>query len=251
MRRRDFCLALAGALLLPRNASAQEDAGGFEPFVYKDKRGQEMPYRLYTPRGKAGRYPLVVWLHGGAGRGNDNLRQITGGNTLGARVWTTTENQSRFPCYVVAPQCAENQMWATLDRAEPTGQLLLALDLIGDLRKRFRLDKRRIYLAGQSLGGFGVWGLITARPRAFAAALPICGGGDKSKGRDLVAENIWAFHGERDMAVSVERSRSMIESIRKAGGSPRYTEYKGEGHTIWEKVFREPELLPWVFAQRA
>ena len=211
-----------------------------------------MPYRLFVPEPyrKEKRYPLAIWLHGGAGRGSDNLKQITGGNTAGSRVWTKPSNQSGFPCFVVAPQCAEDQLWATIEKAEPTQQLLLALELIEDLQRRLSIDKRRMYVAGQSMGGFGAWSLITLHPRKFAAAIPLCGGGDETKARSLVKEHIWAFHGEVDEAVSVERSRTMIAAIKRAGGSPRYTEYKGEGHVIWEKAFNEPELLPWVFAQK-
>jgi predicted peptidase len=252
MRRRDFCLALGGAVLLQPFATAQEE-GGFSALIYRSTRGQTMPYRLFVPEAyrKGNRYPLVVWLHGGAGRGSDNLKQITGGNISGSRVWTKPENQSGFPCFVVAPQCADEQLWATLEKAEPTGQLLIALELIKDLQRGFSIDDGRIYVAGQSLGGFGAWSLITAYPRRFAAAVPLCGGGDESKARQLVREHVWAFHGEIDASVSVERSRTMIAAIRRAGGSPRYTEYKGEGHVIWEKAFKAPELLPWVFAQRA
>lgn len=242
---------MGGAVLLQPLSTVQEE-GGFSALTYRNKRGQTMPYRLFVPADyrKANRYPLVLWLHGGAGRGNDNLKQITGGNTSGARVWTKPENQSGFACLVVAPQCAEDELWATIETAQPTEQLFMAVEIIKDLQRRFSIDDRRIYVAGQSMGGFGAWSLITSYPRRFAAAVPICGGGDESKARLIVKENIWAFHGEMDESVSVERSRRMIEAIRRAGGAPRYTEYKGEGHVIWEKVFKEPELLPWVFAQR-
>lgn len=250
--RRDFCLALGAALSLPV-CSFSQDAGGFASHFYRSAAGRVMPYRLFMPAGyrRENRYPLVIWLHGGAGRGSDNLKQITGGNVAGSHVWTKAESQSRNPCLVVAPQCAEREMWATLDRAEPTGQLQLAVEIVEDLERRFSVDERRIYVAGQSLGGFGAWSLIASYPRRFAAAIPVCGGGDESKARELARENIWAFHGELDASVSVERSRVMIAAIRRAGGNARYTEYKGEGHVIWEKVFKEPELLSWVFAQKA
>ena len=83
----------------------------------------------------------------------------------------------------------------------------------------------------------------------FAAAIPICGGGDEAKAPRLSSVQIWAFHGEKDEAVSVERSRRMIAAVREAGGKPRYTEYKGAGHVIWDEVFSEPDLIEWVFAQ--
>jgi hypothetical protein len=42
----------------------------------------------------------------------------------------------------------------------------------------------------------------------------------------------------------------MIAAMKRAGGNPRYTEYKGIGHDIWELVFKEPELEEWLFAQK-
>jgi hypothetical protein len=41
----------------------------------------------------------------------------------------------------------------------------------------------------------------------------------------------------------------MVAALAKAGGKPRHTEYQGEGHLIWSKVVREPDLLDWMFAQ--
>jgi predicted peptidase len=125
----------------------------------------------------------------------------------------------------------------------------LVLELLHDLEGTFNLDTQRLYVTGQSLGGFGTWSVISEHPEMFAAAIPVCGGGDESAAPKLTKVSIWAFHGEKDEAVSVERSRKMIGAIRRAGGTPRYTEYKGAGHVIWDKVFGEPELLPWVFAQ--
>jgi hypothetical protein len=42
----------------------------------------------------------------------------------------------------------------------------------------------------------------------------------------------------------------MIDAIRKAGGQPKYTELEGQGHIIWQRVFTDPELMTWLFAQR-
>ena len=211
-----------------------------------------MPYRLFIPEGYDGRkrYPLVLWLHGGAGRGDDNLKQISGGNVIGSHVWALPENQSRHPCFVVAPQCPADGFWAATDTAKPTRHLRLTLELLEDLQRTFSVDARRLYVAGQSLGGFGTWAVISLRPNMFAAAVPVCGGGDESAAPKLTGTPVWAFHGERDEAVSVERSRRMVAAVRRAGGEPKYTEYKGAGHVIWDRVFREPELLSWVFAQK-
>jgi predicted peptidase len=61
---------------------------------------------------------------------------------------------------------------------------------------------------------------------------------------------VWAFHGEIDDVIPASHSRTMIAALRKAGGNPRYTEYRRIGHDIWERVFQERDLADWLFAQR-
>ena len=249
--RRSFCLTVGAMLLLPRRALPAQTTI-FKAMTYRNPRGETLPYRLFVPKtyDKGKRYPLILWLHGGAGRGTDNLKQISGGNTVGSHVWTTAEQQVNHPCFVVAPQCPEGNLWTTLDKVNPTRPLELVLELLYDLNKTFSVDKQRLYAAGQSMGGFGTWSIIAEHPRMFAAAIPVCGGGNEAAAAQLTGMPIWAFHGEQDQSVSVARSRTMIAAINRAGGTPRYTEYKDAGHVIWDRVFAEPELLPWVFAQK-
>lgn len=106
-------------------------------------------------------------------------------------------------------------------------------------------------VAGNKILNGGTWAAITRQlgllPPRFQSVVV----GNESQAAKLSATPIWAFHGEKDQAVPVERSRRMIDAIRKAGGSPKYTEYKEAGHVIWEQVFREPELLTRLFSQRA
>lgn len=136
------------------------------------------------------------------------------------------------------------------DTVTPTSYLSLVLDLIKDLESSYSIDVKRRYVLGQSMGGLGTFAILTMQPNMFAAAVPVCGGGDESKAAQIAHIPIWAFHGEVDQAVRVERSRNMIAALTKAGGKPKYTEYKGEGHVIWTKVVMEPELLPWMFSQK-
>lgn len=253
INRREFCSIFAGVFLSTPDLSNEKNSDVFIAETFRNARGEKMPYRLFVPPAydKRRTYPLVLWLHGGAGRGNDNLKQIQGGNTSGSHVWTKAENQSRHPCFVVAPQCPENEQWTTIETVRTTAQLRLAIEVVADLQKRFSLDARRLYITGQSMGGFGTWAAIAEHPQMFAAAIPVCGGGDETQASKLVDVPVWAFHGEKDKAVSVERSRNMIAAIKKAGGTPKYTEYKGAGHVIWNEVFNEPDLLSWVFAQKS
>ena len=223
----------------------------FQARTYRSARGETMPYRIFIPRDYDSRkkYPVILWLHGGGGRGNDNLKQISEGNTSGSHIWISENAQSKYPSFVLAPQCPEDQMWTTVETAKSTRQLGLALEILAAIEKEFAIDTRRRYVAGQSMGGLGSWSLITEHPGMFAAAIPVCGGGNEKLARKLVKTAIWAFHGTLDQAISVERTGLMIAAVRSAGGHPKYTEYTDLGHNIWNRAFHEVDLLDWVFAQ--
>jgi predicted peptidase len=113
------------------------------------------------------------------------------------------------------------------------------------------VDRRRVYLTGISMGGYGTWHWAAAEPGLFAAVAPVCGGGDPARAAALKNTPVWAVHGDQDDAVPVERSRRMIEAIRTAGGTPRYSELAGVGHHSWKPAY-DPAfgLLDWMFEQR-
>jgi predicted peptidase len=99
------------------------------------------------------------------------------------------------------------------------------------------------------MGGYGTWDLLARHPKMFAAAVPVCGGGDESMAAVMKDVPIWCFHGGADPTVPTQRSRNMIKAIKEAGGNPKYTEYPGVGHNSWDKAYSEPELPGWLFAQ--
>ena len=213
-------------------------------------------YRLLKPAEYKAetKYPLVVFLHGAGERGNDNTAQLK----HGVAEFCTPERRRAYPCFLIAPQCPEGKKWVEVDwsaaahRApeEPSDALGLTFSLIESLQKEFSLDANRIYVTGLSMGGYGTWDAAARHPERFAAAVPICGGGDEKSAPRLVNLPLWAFHGAKDEAVKVERSRNMIEAIRQAGGHPNYTEYAEEGHASWVPAYRDEELYKWLFAQR-
>jgi len=216
-----------------------------------------MPYRLFRPEVAHGKVPLVMYLHGSGGLGDDNLKQLTLGNRFGTRVWLLPEHQKRFPCYVVAPQT--DRGWIRSDYSqEPALELpdfgdaaRLALEIVDELRREFPIDERRIYVAGNSMGGAGVWNMLANRSHFFAAAVICCGGESPDDGTGSVATPLWDFHGEADEVVPVSSSRDRIAARRKAGGHPLYTEYPGVDHNGTNRLaFTEPALVKWVFSQR-
>jgi predicted peptidase len=154
-------------------------------------------------------------------------------------------NQQTVPAFILAPQ-SSGRGWVS---AAATPQLLAVPDLIGTIAKQYSIDTRRVYVGGQSLGGYGTYALVAARPEIFAAAFVLCGGGDPARAPRLARVPFWIFHGSADDVVPVSEAYTMRDAIRRAGGTARYTEYRGEGHLIWPHVAREKELPPWLFSQ--
>ena len=231
------------------------DAG--EVSLEQDGRPLTFRYRLLRPpeTSNAERHPLVVYLHGAGERGDDNARQLKYLPT-----WMIEkEVRQRHPCFLLVPQCRQDERWVDVSWAdskstpaanEPTTDLAAAILAMEQVLRREPVDPDRVLLTGLSMGGYGAWDLATRMPERFAALLPICGGGDERLAEKLVELPIWAFHGDADTAVPVERSRAMIEAISAAGGSPRYSELPGVGHDAWTTAYRDPEVLDWFFAQR-
>ena len=227
--------------------SFQRKAEGVEKlFEARTHKGSwAMPYRLFRPAGSA-KVPLVVYLHGSGGLGDDNRKQMELGNVFGTRVWALPENQKRFPCYVLAPQT--DRGWA--GRAGLGEGNATAVEIVHGLCREFPIDQRRIYVTGQSMGGGGTWNLITHVKGLFAAAVPVCGSETMDQAEDAARLPLWNFHGDADDTVPVAVSRARIAKIRKAGGKPIATEYAGVGHNSWQWAFTEPSLPEWLFAQR-
>jgi len=229
----------------------------FAPHEYRS-RGQVLPYRLFAPRhdGSTKKYPLVVFLHGASSSGTDNHRQLTGSGFWGTSLWLSEDVQRAHPSFVLAPQAnpPRGGTWVSRWRkpeGEPGGPepLELVVELVDRLVKELPIDPKRLYITGLSMGGFGAWSAITRYPHKFAAAVPVCGGGDPS----AVMQNqtaVWAFHGAGDLMVSAQRSREMVQAFRDAGAEAKYTEYPDLDHNSWERAYQEPDLVRWLFSQQ-
>ncbi len=228
----------------------------FEARTYKGD--WTMPYRLFRPATDR-KVPLILYLHGSGGQGDDNLKQLGLGNIFGTRVWLLPENQKQYPCYVVVPQT--DRGWARYDFSQQPDAppkvipglgdgSRLALEIVDALRREFSIDEQRIYVTGQSMGGAGAWNVMTNRPQLFAAAVICCGSVSSEDGTGAIDTPLWNFHGDSDQTVPVSVSRERMAARKKAGGHPLYTEYAGVDHNVWEWAYTEPALVSWVFSQR-
>jgi predicted peptidase len=238
------CILMAASSAFADEPAAPAVADVYEAKVFRSPQdeSQELKYRLLIPEGydiaQETRFPLVLFLHGAGERGADNRRQLI----HGAAQFSKPERRKKHACFVAAPQCPSGRWWT--DSVEPV------MELVRQLQKDYRIDSDRLYVTGLSMGGFGTFELTTRYPDVFAAAAPICGGGDPTKAKTLSALPVWVFHGDADRVVPVGFSRSMVKAIETAGGKPKYTEYPGVGHDCWTATYADPDFHEWLFAQK-
>lgn len=134
-------------------------------------------------------------------------------------------------------------------QADPTNSMKLLLELIRELKSTLFIDSNRIYLTGLSMGASGAYDALARKPDLFATAVPVCGGGDKSKAALFAHVPVWIFHGAEDPGVSPDLSLKMAEALTKAGAHPGLTIYPEVGHFSWLGAYADPHMMEWKFRQ--
>lgn len=254
-------LFFLGCLLISGLAAASQD---FSQYSYESfsRNGDILRYRLLLPANYdiQRKYPLIVFLHGSGERGSDNNAQLLHGGDMFLR----DSIRANYPAFVLFPQCPDNQTWAPMEferdssgkvtRAEfpldgdPTPPAALLTTLLDSLLATGKIDARKVYIGGLSLGGMGTFYMISTHPNLFAAAFPICGAGNVAEaGRFAKKVPVWIFHGGADNVVPVAASRAYDAKLKALGAEEKYTEYPGVGHNSWDNAFVEPGLMPWLF----
>jgi acetyl esterase/lipase len=210
-------------VLLPR----EFDAGGDPALVHG--------YLLYLPRGiENRRWPLIVYLHGRALRG-DHLSLLTRYG-LPDRL----QDDESFPFIVVAPQLPGDQSWTDTDRLT---------DLVRHIVARYPVDPSRIYLIGYSMGAGGVWREAVAHPELFAAASPAAAWTPEPSetiASALADLPIRIYHGTADEAAPFARAEAMAEALERAGVDVTFTVFQGADHGELTHIYKDDELYSWL-----
>jgi predicted peptidase len=214
---------------------------GFLDKTFKNADGTESPYVLFVPANYDGKseVPVILFLHGAGETKGGQKKPVEVG--LGP---VLKKEEKEFPAIVIIPQ-AETRGWGA-----ETPNAKRALAILETVTKEYKTDAKRLYLTGLSMGGYGTWSIIATQPDKFAAIVPICGGGDPTAAAKFKDVPCWVFHGDKDAAVPVQKSREMIEALKKAGGTPKYTEYPGVPHNSWDAAYADKEMWKWLFAQK-
>ena len=244
---------IAGALAASLNAQTAQEATTAEVFTAPS--GEILRYRQHLPKNVAAgkKLPLVLFLHGAGERGTNNVSQLK----HGVSALLQHGAKANDPAVLLAPQCPSGMQWVNVPWSapshtmpeQPSDAMRLALALLREKLATLPIDPDRVYVTGVSMGGYGTWDAIQREPALFAAALPICGGGDTARAPAIKNIPVWTFHGDKDTAVPVTRSRDMAKALEACGGKIQYREYPGAGHDVWTRTYNDSDVLTWFFSQ--
>jgi len=229
-----------GILALSASA-ADKPSTGFLDRVYKDPDGAESKYVVFVPHGYDGKkeYPVILFLHGSGQVGTDGKGPVGGMLAKAIR-----DREKTFAFVPVFPQ-SQFGSW----QAE-TKDGRRAVAILDEVLNTYKVDAKRVYMTGPSMGGEGTWSLAAAHPRRWAAIVPLCGGGDPKVAAKIKDIPCWCFHGDADRMIEPRLSREMIRAMKKAGGQPLYHEYPGVGHNCWDRAYATADLYEWLLEQR-
>lgn len=248
MRRRSVLAGFAAALARGQTTTTRPQVVTYPSGIDNS----DQPYALYVPRTYTSdrSWPVIIGLHGEGSSYRVNLLRIFGrGLQFGE---SDMASGRRFPVladvdFLVACPLARGDMgYQGIPEID-------VLDVLADVKRRFRVDEDRVYLTGIGMGGGGALWLSMTRPDIWAAVAAVCP--EPPAGLELLAGNLMnvptALHqGAIDPLVPAAETRAWSERLKDAGVDVTYVEYPNVRHNAWDFAYRDQSIFKWFGQQR-
>ena len=257
-----------GLMAASLHAAEQGPANtGFVNFPFLVE-GVERTAALYVPSDydSSKKWPLIVFLHGGGGNGDNNGNALTERFDRQPPVQAIRQHPERFQALIAFPRCPEGKIWSPIPADPVQSEWRLkrhgrepapdaeehVTAVIDGIIAAFAVDKDRVVITGYSMGGEGSIRYAALHPERIAAVAPSAGSAVivLEDAPVLAGMGVWLLQGETDNISTVLLARRMIGAIRAAGGQPHYTEYEGVGHGMSRFVYQDPKVIAWMLEQR-
>lgn len=229
--------------LVTRDLHSVAGVNGADDVVFRSRAdGRLQPLGMYVPPSyQAGRAaPLVVILHG-THQSESDVISAPAFQRLAASTGA-----------VLAAPYARGDT----DYADPAVDDIA--QAVGLIEGSLAIDRGRVYLAGISMGGFGVYRVAARRPDLFSGYLSIMGGIDDRDRATVVSalkgRHVFVVAAANDHEVGVEASRKMVQDLQSAGIAVSYYEQAGAQHNLndvfpsvlraWGDMFKAPAAAP-------
>ncbi|MDO4543760.1 MAG: dienelactone hydrolase family protein [Clostridia bacterium] len=201
----------------------------------------DLSYWLYTPENAAVGMPLIIYLHGGSGKGSD-LDMLVQNN--GFPKYLQDGLLGEVPAFVIIPQLSEDSRgWVDIKDS--------VYGLVDYACKHYLIDSEKISLTGHSMGGTGTWQLALDNPSLFSRIAPLSGSVQTTEENLEALKNlpVRAFVGSEDNIVSPNSSIQFIENLRRINPNAEVTSFSGAGHSdVPALVYLDSEigLIDWL-----
>jgi len=209
------------------------------PREYQNKDLQQYGkgYMLYLPEGYEAdpdkTWPLMFFLHGYGDRG-DNLFLLPK-----ASPFMMIREKGPLPFIIVAPLLNTN--YTLFPNEYMDGALS---EVLAD----YRVDQKRIYLTGMSMGGEAAYRFAVHQPDTFAAVAPLCAYIDNSNPLSMEGIKglpVWAIHGSDDQIIPLVWGQQAADALKKAGADVRFSVLEGYDHDVWTDTYSDAQFYDW------
>ena len=198
-----------------------------------------LPYRMKNIAADGtGRPILVMYLHGGSSKGNDNEAQM---KEAAVGVISKYLADNSISSIFIVPQCPSSGSWGA-KMNEPLARLL----------EEYEDSCDGIYVLGGSMGGTGTWSLANAYPEKFSGIMPVAGKPGTASAGNFKAMRVCTIMSESDevMKTTYEDVKAFCVSINAAGGNVSCTivpaSEQWSHQTTCEQSYTD-ERLRWLF----
>ena len=199
----------------------------------------ELPYRVASLNGDMADDPaLVIYLHGGTSKGNDNIKQLA---EPGIDSIYNYICKKKLNALFVVPQCPSNKSWGGTMNS-------VVKSLIDEFVVGRKVNSDRIYIFGGSMGGSGTWGLVSAYPGLFTAAMPVAGNPSKCNVEAVAKTPVYTVMGTADAIMKIDVVDEFINDLRGKGGDVKYEIEDGWTHEMTCIQSYTEERLDWIFS---
>ena len=197
-----------------------------------------LPYRKATIPGNGERAALIVYLHGGTSKGNDNEAQLLEPGVTDISLWLADNKRKAI---MLVPQCPKDKSWLG-----PTQDALV--QLLQSYVDRGAADAAKVYILGGSMGGTGTWNMISAHPGLFAAAMPVAGNPTGLDAAAVAQTPLYTVMGTADNIMKIPAVQDFLQLMDAYDADYRFDTEDGWTHEDTCKKSYTANRLNWLFA---
>ena len=196
-----------------------------------------LPYRKANISGLDSKTSLVIYLHGGSSKGNDNETQM---QEPGIKAISTWLSENHRKAIMLVPQCPTDLSWlGTMQDA--------IVHLLQTYIDRGVADAAKVYILGGSMGGTGTWNMLSNHPGLFAAAMPVAGNPTGLKAEAVAKTPLLTVMGTADKLMKISNVENFLNAMDSYQAEYKLNIEEGWTHEDVCKNSYTNERLSWLF----